>query len=141
MHNLFLVLLSEILKRLYPKLVDLHNYPPRNSFHLKLDNWNTLNRKVFRKLELTQSPEILANLCNAVPGAIEMLCYEIMTKYQADQKNNAANNFDDDTSSDNSNLYSYTFHLIRVFIVCSPKKLILCASMSRRKMERVALKV
>lgn len=102
------VLLSEILKRLYPKIVDLHNYPPRNSFHLKLDNWNTLNRKVFRKLGLTQTPDMLANLCNAAPGAIELLCHEIMSKYQADQKNNTTNNYDDDTSSDNSNYIAQT---------------------------------
>lgn len=96
------VLLAEVLKQLYPKLVELHNYPPRNSFHLKMDNWNTINRKVLRKLGLQQSSEMLQNYCNAMPGAIESLCYNIMTKYQTDKKFNEINCFDDDTSTDNS---------------------------------------
>lgn len=94
--------LAEVLKRLYPKLVDLHNYPPRNSFNLKMDNWNTINRKVLRKLGLLQSPDMLANLCNAIPGAIESLCFDVMTKYQTDKKNNETNNYEDDAMSDNS---------------------------------------
>lgn len=94
--------MAEVLKRLYPKLVDLHNYPPRNSFHLKMDNWDTINRKVLRKLGLIQTPDSLANFCNAVPGAIEWLCFEIMTKYQTDRKNNDTSSLESDTTSENS---------------------------------------
>uniref|UniRef100_A0A8D9AU93 Sperm flagellar protein 1 n=1 Tax=Cacopsylla melanoneura TaxID=428564 RepID=A0A8D9AU93_9HEMI len=40
------VLMAELLKKLWPKLVDLHNYSPANSFNNKLANWKTLNKKV-----------------------------------------------------------------------------------------------
>lgn len=92
------VLLAQILKQLYPKIVELHNYPPRNSFTLKLDNWNTLNRKVLRKLNLTLAPDTLTQLCNAVPGVLERVCHDIMLKHRADE----GITYDDDTSSENS---------------------------------------
>lgn len=40
--------LAEILKKHYPKLVELHNYVPRNALHQKLVNWEILNKKVYK---------------------------------------------------------------------------------------------
>jgi hypothetical protein len=42
---LLTVLAAEILKQLYPKYVELHNYTAVNSQTQKNYNWNTLNRK------------------------------------------------------------------------------------------------
>ncbi|CAD7084638.1 unnamed protein product [Hermetia illucens] len=94
------VLLAQILKQLYPKFVDIHNYPPRNSTALKLDNWQTLNRKVLQKLGLSQSNESLDRLAKGVPGAIEHLLYQIMIQSNMDLQRNKIptndNNIDDD---------------------------------------------
>lgn len=40
------VLMAELLKYFYPKMVELHNYTPANCFVHKLNNWDTLDRKV-----------------------------------------------------------------------------------------------
>lgn len=96
------MLLAQILKHLYPKFVDIHNYPPRNSTALKLDNWQTLNRKVLQKLGLSQSNESLDRLAKGVPGAIEHLLYQIMIQSNMDLQRNKIptndNNIDDDES-------------------------------------------
>ncbi|CAJ1014880.1 CH-like domain in sperm protein/CAMSAP CH domain containing protein, putative [Leishmania lindenbergi] len=62
---------AEILKFFFPKLVDLHNYVPAMSHAKKLDNWNTLNTKVLRKLYFEVPPEEVEDIIAAVPGAIE----------------------------------------------------------------------
>lgn len=90
-HPRNVVLFAQILKQLYPKLVELHNYPPRNSFTLKLDNWMTLNRKVLKKLELNKNNETLIQLSNAAPGAIESLFYDLKKKYEHDKNNDLLN--------------------------------------------------
>ena len=46
------ILLAEMIKYHYPKLVDLHNYPSSSSTEMKMSNWNTLNHKVLKKLGL-----------------------------------------------------------------------------------------
>ena len=38
-------LLAEVIKHYYPKLVDVHNYPPASSSNQKCYNWSTLNSK------------------------------------------------------------------------------------------------
>ncbi|VVD01905.1 unnamed protein product [Leptidea sinapis] len=58
------VLLAEILSVHYPKLVEMHNYPPRNSHSLKLNNWMTLNRKVLKKLKLNLCLNTMEQLAN-----------------------------------------------------------------------------
>ncbi|KOB72278.1 putative calponin-like and microtubule-associated protein [Operophtera brumata] len=65
------VLLAEILSVPYPKLVEMHNYPPRNSHSLKLNNWMTLNRKVLKKLKLNLCCSTMEQLANCAPGVIE----------------------------------------------------------------------
>ncbi|XP_068151530.1 sperm flagellar protein 1-like [Drosophila tropicalis] len=69
---------ARIFKKIHPKLVDLHNYTPRNSFSLKLQNWETFNLKVLRKLGLHISKPALVQLANGSVGAIESLLYDLM---------------------------------------------------------------
>ncbi|GLV34263.1 TATA box-binding protein-associated factor RNA polymerase I subunit B [Carabus blaptoides fortunei] len=74
------VQLVKILKVYYPKLVDLHNYVPRNGTLKKLENWNTLNRKVLCKLGLQLSQKEIENIAKCVPGSVEMLLFKIKAK-------------------------------------------------------------
>lgn len=72
------VLLAQILKRLFPKMVDMHNYPHKNSTALKMENWTTLNRKVLQKLGFGQTNDALYQLAKGMPGAIEQILLQIM---------------------------------------------------------------
>ncbi|CAH0554357.1 unnamed protein product [Brassicogethes aeneus] len=74
--------LAEILKQHYPKLVELHNYSPQNAIQPKINNWNALNKKVLRKLQINLTPETVDNLSKAVPGTIEKLLYEVKKKIE-----------------------------------------------------------
>lgn len=74
------VLLAEILKALFPKLVDLHNYPARNSFQTKLDNWTTLNRKVLKKINADLDHETMKKLSQADLKTIELVLFDVMKK-------------------------------------------------------------
>lgn len=69
---------AKIFKKVHPKLVDMHNYTPRNSLALKLQNWQTFNSKVLRKLGLNLTKSALEQLANGSAGAIESLLYDLM---------------------------------------------------------------
>ncbi|GET92205.1 hypothetical protein, conserved [Leishmania tarentolae] len=71
---------AEILKFFFPKLVDMHNYIPAMSHAKKLDNWNTLNAKVLRKLYFEVPPEEVEDIIAAVPGAIERFLRALRVK-------------------------------------------------------------
>ncbi|XP_035917584.1 sperm flagellar protein 1-like [Anopheles stephensi] len=75
------VLVAEILKHLYPKLVELHNYTRCNATRNKLDNWQTLNRKVFRRLNIYLDDDMIGELASGSNGMLEVLLYEVMAKY------------------------------------------------------------
>lgn len=70
----------EILKVHFPKLVELHNYSPKNSYSQKLINWETVNNKVLKKLKINLSKKRMEELANAEPGAIEKLLLQIKNK-------------------------------------------------------------
>lgn len=38
------VLVAELIKFYFPKMVEMHNYVPANSLQQKLSNWGHLNR-------------------------------------------------------------------------------------------------
>ena len=67
------VLLAEMIKFHYPKLVDLHNYPSASSTKAKLVNWETLNKKVLRKLGVKITKNEINDIINSKPNAIENL--------------------------------------------------------------------
>uniref|UniRef100_W8BPZ9 Sperm flagellar protein 1 n=1 Tax=Ceratitis capitata TaxID=7213 RepID=W8BPZ9_CERCA len=77
---------ANLLKKLYPKLIDIHNYPPRNNTQLKLNNWETLNFKALGKIGLPQSKAMLQKLAAGTPGAIESLLYEIKLHDRSSKK-------------------------------------------------------
>uniref|UniRef100_A0A2A4JXK1 Calponin-homology (CH) domain-containing protein n=1 Tax=Heliothis virescens TaxID=7102 RepID=A0A2A4JXK1_HELVI len=82
------VLLAEILSVHYPKLVEMHNYPPRNSHSLKLNNWMTLNRKVLKKLKLNLCCNTMEQLANCAPGIIERVLVMVRDKIRRDEELN-----------------------------------------------------
>ena len=67
------VLLAEMIKYHYPRLVDLHNYPSASSTKAKLINWETLNKKVLKKLGVKISKAEINDIINSKPNAIENL--------------------------------------------------------------------
>lgn len=81
--TIFSVPLAEILKVHFPKYVELHNYAARNSYLKKLDNWNTLNRKVLAKLNLKLATNDIENAAKAAPGAIENILFQIKKKVES----------------------------------------------------------
>ena len=92
------VLLAEMIKYHYPKLVELHNYPSASSTKQKLSNWNTLNNKVLKKLGLKISNEEINNVMNSKPNAIENLLSKVyraihnLPQESQGNKNNNNNN-------------------------------------------------
>ncbi|CAH2231794.1 sperm flagellar protein 1-like [Pararge aegeria] len=82
------VLLAEILSVHYPKLVEMHNYPPRNSHSLKLNNWMTLNRKVLKKLRLNLCCNTMEQLANCTLGVIERVLLMVRDKIRRDEEVN-----------------------------------------------------
>ncbi|XP_001607611.1 sperm flagellar protein 1 [Nasonia vitripennis] len=77
------VLMSEILKFYYPHLVSPHNYIPANSVQNKKENWNTLNRKVFAKINMHLSSETIDQLAHSQVGAIEKVLTDFRDKQMA----------------------------------------------------------
>ena len=74
------VLMAEIMKHYYPKMVDIYNYPEATSTQLKLTNWNTLCLKVFRKIGFSLSKVELENVVNSKPKAIENVLWRLYNK-------------------------------------------------------------
>ena len=62
-----------MIKYHYPRLVDLHNYPSASSTKAKLVNWETLNKKVLKKLGVKITKTEINDIINSKPNAIENL--------------------------------------------------------------------
>ncbi|XP_065173494.1 sperm flagellar protein 1-like isoform X2 [Atheta coriaria] len=70
--------LVEMLKVHFPKVVDMHNYTPSNSFAQKVDNWRTLQRKVLsRKLKISFPQSVLDAVSKAEAGVVEEVLWQI----------------------------------------------------------------
>ncbi|XP_072279282.1 sperm flagellar protein 1-like [Pyxicephalus adspersus] len=74
------VLVAEVTKHFFPKIVEIHNYISANSTQHKLSNWATLNRKVFSKLNLHVPDDIIRKLIANTPGVIETILYTLRQK-------------------------------------------------------------
>lgn len=71
------VLMSEVVSHFFPRLVDLHNYSMGNSAQQKNYNWDTLNMKVFKKMDYQVSKEMVKNIISHTRGAIERTLFEV----------------------------------------------------------------
>ncbi|XP_061646729.1 sperm flagellar protein 1 isoform X2 [Phyllopteryx taeniolatus] len=65
------VMVAEVVKHFFPKIIDLHNYTPASSTQQKLSNWNLLNRKVFSKLNFHVPEKSVKKIVLRSAGVIE----------------------------------------------------------------------
>ncbi|CAD7972241.1 unnamed protein product [Amoebophrya sp. A25] len=83
------LLCAEVLCQYFPRLVDLHNYSAANSYAQKMYNWNTMNKKVLKKLGFQLHPSDIEDVIKAVPGAVEkvlVLMQHYMARYKRQQE-------------------------------------------------------
>ncbi|KAG7209305.1 hypothetical protein KM043_015416 [Ampulex compressa] len=78
------VFMAELLKRYYPKHIDVHNYIPGNSIAKKVDNWAMLNRKVLSKLDMKLEKDVINQLANSQPGIIEKILSDLRVRILKD---------------------------------------------------------
>ncbi|XP_046630017.1 sperm flagellar protein 1 [Neodiprion virginianus] len=78
------VLMAELLKKYYPRYVDVHNYIAGSSIAKKIDNWAMLNRKVLSKLDMKLSKEVIGRLANSQQGVIEKVLSSLRAKILKD---------------------------------------------------------
>ncbi|XP_019546721.3 sperm flagellar protein 1-like [Aedes albopictus] len=74
------VLVAELLHQLFPRMVDLHNYTKGFAVARKLDNWETLNRKVLMKLGIFLTPDIIHSVASGNQDTVFDVLLEIMIK-------------------------------------------------------------
>nr|CAB3266527.1 sperm flagellar protein 1-like [Phallusia mammillata] len=74
------LLVAEICKHYFPRLVEVHNYISANSVSQKLNNWGTLNRKVLSKLHFTVPADIMQKIAECTPGIVEVFLLGLQRK-------------------------------------------------------------
>lgn len=77
------VLVAEMIKYYFPRMVDLHNYTPAHSLKQKMENWYLLNRRVLQKLDLDLSDNVIRALSNAKTKVVEKVL--MMLRNQLDR--------------------------------------------------------
>ena len=91
------VLLAEIIKSYFPRLVDLHNYPSCSNSKHKESNWNVLNNKVLKRLGIKLTKKEIDDIIKCEHLAIERLLQRVHNvlgnKSNKDQKNISNLNF------------------------------------------------
>lgn len=76
------LMMAELIHHYSPRLVSVHNYPPANSITKKVENWNTLNARVLKKLGISLSKQQIDDIVNAVPNVIEHVLYQILIRFE-----------------------------------------------------------
>jgi len=71
--------MAQLLKQMYPKKVELHNYSICSATSTRRYNWNTLNDRVLRKIGLRQNKNQIDDLSQGTPGAIEHLLLKLIS--------------------------------------------------------------
>lgn len=82
------VLIAEILKVYLPQLVDLHNYYNTCSIRQKINNFDTLNRKILRKLNYNISSALINDIVHCKELAVESLLNELQYVISDYRENN-----------------------------------------------------
>ncbi|NXG41991.1 SPEF1 protein, partial [Psilopogon haemacephalus] len=67
-------------------LVQLHSYVPSSSTPQKLANWGHLNRKVLSKLNLCVPDDVVRQVVQCRPGAVEQVLLLLRQKIEEKQK-------------------------------------------------------
>lgn len=79
------VLFAEVVQAYFPQLVEIHNYTPASSVKQKIYNFETLNQRVFRKLGYVVTRQVIEDIVNCRPGAVEAVLNTLqfkMAKYR-----------------------------------------------------------
>ena len=74
------MLIAEVLKHFLPNIVDLHNYSNAHSVQQKSANWNTLNQKVLKKVNMNLSPKDIKDAVEMVPETVERVLFTLRIK-------------------------------------------------------------
>lgn len=80
--------LAELLKVEFPTLVENHNYSRCSSVQSKIDNWNMLQKRVLRKLNIHLKCDEIEKLAKADNGLIEAVLFRIMNQIQSVESDN-----------------------------------------------------
>ncbi|CDO64354.1 conserved protein, unknown function [Plasmodium reichenowi] len=106
------VLMAELVNSCLPRFVELHNYSKANSINQKRYNWNTLNEKVFKRLDFKidkkNVEEIVNSKCLGVEKVLitfkkQLFKFQNEIKEEEDNLNHTENN-NEENSSDNNNI-------------------------------------
>eukprot|EP00055_Hartaetosiga_balthica_P006092 m.18732 g.18732 ORF g.18732 m.18732 type:complete len:221 (+) comp5003_c0_seq1:112-774(+) len=76
------VLVAEVVNHFAPRLVELHNYSPASSSKQKVDNWHTLNAKVFKKLGLSVPENVVKGVTGNKAGVVEVVLSNLRVKIE-----------------------------------------------------------
>lgn len=78
--------LARLLSRHYPELIDLNIYPPRNSVHNKVSNWESFNKRVLSRLGVHLTRDQMMRVARSVPGSVDLLLYSVMRVQVANER-------------------------------------------------------
>lgn len=114
------VLMAEIICHFRPRVVELHNYRPASNTQMKIYNWETLNKKVFKKLGFSLPQNMLEDVACGRAGAIERVLHLVKNKiehhnqlYEEDQEEEDDHDVFDQEGS---------VHMIKAVLHKSPMK-------------------
>ena len=85
--------IAEVIKSYYPKLVELHNFPAASNVKHKTGNWNTLNRKVFNRMNFQVLKSDIEDIVNCKQQAVER--FQLILRIKVDKYQNY---YKDDTT-------------------------------------------
>jgi hypothetical protein len=74
------VMLAEVVAAYFPALVELHNYGPANSIKQKVYNFETLNKRVLKKIGYQIPRASIEDIVNCRPGAVESVLNSLQLK-------------------------------------------------------------
>ncbi|XP_065777571.1 sperm flagellar protein 1 isoform X2 [Muntiacus reevesi] len=80
------VLVAEVIKFYFPKMVEMHNYVPANSLQQKLSNWGHLNRKVLNKLNFSVPDDVMRKIAQCAPGVVELVLIPLRQRLEERQR-------------------------------------------------------
>ncbi|XP_032448488.1 sperm flagellar protein 1 isoform X1 [Lynx canadensis] len=80
------VLVAEVIKFYFPKMVEMHNYVPANSLQQKLNNWGHLNRKVLNKLNFSVPEDVMRKIAQCAPGVVELVLIPLRQRLEERQR-------------------------------------------------------
>ena len=81
-------MVAEIISQYQPYLVEIHNYTPCHDLKGKIENWQTLKNKVFKKLGISLSKTEIDDLANWRVGAIEQFLKRLKDNLERKNEDN-----------------------------------------------------